>query len=190
MRLFADQGYEATSVGAIERAAGLAPRSGALYQHFASKEALLEATIERELAAVDELPSVIEMLPLGDLRSELMLLGRWNLQSLARRDQLTRFVRRDGHRLPERLRARLYERLVAAPYALVTAWLRGRLEGASAGASVDVDALALVLTESLSAHRGIKTAFGAVPDDVDDDRVLAVWVELCMAYASEVGIVT
>jgi len=101
-----------------------------------------------------------------------------------------RFVRRDGHGLPERLCARLNEGLVAAPYSLVTAWRRERLESASAEIGVDVDALALVLTGSLSAHRGIKTAFGAVPDDVDYDRVLAVWVDLCMAFAKEVGIAT
>jgi len=34
IELFAERGFDGTSVGEIERAAGLAPRSGALYQHF------------------------------------------------------------------------------------------------------------------------------------------------------------
>jgi AcrR family transcriptional regulator len=42
-RLFAEQGFEATSVAEIQAAAGLAPGSGALYKHFASKQALLDA---------------------------------------------------------------------------------------------------------------------------------------------------
>jgi AcrR family transcriptional regulator len=41
MRLFSTKGFEATSVSQIEAAAGLSPGSGALYRHFASKEALL-----------------------------------------------------------------------------------------------------------------------------------------------------
>jgi len=42
-RLFAERGFEATSVAEIQAAAGLAPGSGALYKHFASKRALLDA---------------------------------------------------------------------------------------------------------------------------------------------------
>ena len=72
IELFAERGFDGTSVGEIERAAGLAPRSGALYQHFkGGKEELLRCAIERELRAIDELGSVMEMLPLGDLRAEL-----------------------------------------------------------------------------------------------------------------------
>ena len=49
--LFAAQGFAATSIAAIERAAGLAPRAGAFYRHFDSKEALFE-----ELAAERQQP--------------------------------------------------------------------------------------------------------------------------------------
>src|SRR5947209_7757695 len=37
MRLFAERGFRATTVGDIEAAAGLVPRSGGLYKHFAPK---------------------------------------------------------------------------------------------------------------------------------------------------------
>src|SRR5262245_23970473 len=47
MRLFAERGYSRTSVADIQKAAGMRPGSGALYKHFASKEALLEAGIDR-----------------------------------------------------------------------------------------------------------------------------------------------
>ena len=43
MRLFSAKGFEATSVSQIEAAAGLAAGSGALYRHFKSKDALLDA---------------------------------------------------------------------------------------------------------------------------------------------------
>ena len=60
----------------IERAAGLASRSGALYKHFEGKEDVLERAIERHLEAIDDLGTALDMLPLGDLRAELTLLAR------------------------------------------------------------------------------------------------------------------
>lgn len=43
--LFGEQGYDATSIGAVLDKAGIA--RGALYHHFASKEALFDAVLER-----------------------------------------------------------------------------------------------------------------------------------------------
>jgi AcrR family transcriptional regulator len=187
MELFAERGYDGTSVGEIERTAGLAPRSGALYQHFkGGKEELLRRAIEHELAAIDELGSVMEMLPLGDLRAELTLLARWNLGSLERRSALARFVRRDVARLPAELRDELYDRLVGAPYEQVVAWLKGRFEGAAD--EPDLHALALVLVESISAYHSLRRTFGRTPDHVDDERFVAAWAETALAVAQRYGI--
>jgi hypothetical protein len=49
LKLFSSKGFEATSVSQIEAAAGLAAGSGALYRHFKSKNALLDAGIDRQL---------------------------------------------------------------------------------------------------------------------------------------------
>src|SRR5271157_3856642 len=51
--LFAEQGYGRTSVGQIESAAGLVPRSGGMYRHFSSKAELLRAAVEREIQATE-----------------------------------------------------------------------------------------------------------------------------------------
>jgi AcrR family transcriptional regulator len=187
MRLFAERGYRATSVGEIERAAGLAPRSGALYQHFEGKEDVLERAIERHLEAIDDLGPALEMLPLGDLRAELTLLARWNLASLDRRAALTRFVYRDGDRLPARLRDKLYERLVDRPYAQVVSWLRGRVDHAGAEAP-DLHALALIMVEPMSAYRSLQQLFGRVPGGLDDERFIDMWVDVCLAYARRIGL--
>jgi AcrR family transcriptional regulator len=187
LELFAERGFDGASVGEIERAAGLAPRSGALYQHFkGGKEDLLRSAVEHELRAIDELGSVMEMLPLGDLRAELTLLARWNLGSLERRSALARFVRRDAARLPPDLRDELYERLVGRPYARVAGWLEGRF--ASAADPPDVHALALVLVESISAYHSLRRTFGRTPDDVDDERFIAAWVETALSVARRYGI--
>ncbi|WP_264990695.1 TetR/AcrR family transcriptional regulator, partial [Mycobacterium kiyosense] len=52
LKLFAAKGYAATSVADIQRAAGLAPGSGALYKHFGSKRELLEAAVEHRISSV------------------------------------------------------------------------------------------------------------------------------------------
>jgi AcrR family transcriptional regulator len=49
-RLFAEQGYEDTSIEDVLTAAGVS--RGALYHHFAGKEALFEATLEQVEASV------------------------------------------------------------------------------------------------------------------------------------------
>jgi AcrR family transcriptional regulator len=177
MELFAQRGYAATSIGAIETAAGLAARSGALYQYFSGKDALLAAAVERKLEGLDDLGPALEMLPLGDLKSELRLLARWNLHSLHEREALTRFVMRDAEHLPARLRRRLYERLVERPYAQVVAWVEQRI-GPTAASRVDVYALTLILVESMAAYTTLRAAFGRLPDDIDDDRFVEAWVNL------------
>jgi AcrR family transcriptional regulator len=177
VELFAANGYEATSVGAIEKAAGLAPRSGALYQYFSGKEQLLAAAIERKVQSLDELGSALEMLPLGDLRAELTLLARWNLRSLKERDALTRFVLRDAHHIPPKLRQQLYERLVEQPYAQVAAWVSSRI-GEARAEETDVYAVSLVLVESMAAYNTLRAAFGRLPDDVDEERFVEAWVGL------------
>jgi AcrR family transcriptional regulator len=177
MELFARRGYAGTSIGATETAAGLAPRSGALYQYFSGKDDLLAAAVERKLQGLDDLGPALEMLPLGDLKSELRLLARWNLKSLQERDALTRFVLRDAEHLPARLRRRLYERLVERPYAQVVAWVEQHV-GATAASRVDVYALTLILVESMAAYTTLRAAFGHLPDDIDDDRFVEAWVDL------------
>ena len=83
MRLFGEQGYQATSVAQIEAAAGLAPGSGALYRHFKSKQALLEAGIDRQLDRRRAMRDIRALFAgLGDLRSELTMLGRYMLSVL------------------------------------------------------------------------------------------------------------
>jgi AcrR family transcriptional regulator len=187
MELFAERGFDGASVGEIEQAAGLAPRSGALYQHFrGGKEELLRSAVEHELRAIDELGSVMEMLPLGDLRAELTLLARWNLGSLERRSALARFVRRDAARLAPELRDELYDRLVGRPYEQVVAWLRSRFTAAPE--PPDLHALALVLVETISAFHSLRRTFGRAPDDVDDERFIAAWVETALAVARRYGI--
>ena len=102
MRLFSEQGYRATSVAQIEAAAGLAAGSGALYHHFKSKESLLEAGIDRQLdrrRAMHDIRSLFA--GLGELRTELTMLGRYLLTVIDEESQLLQIAARtptNGHR--------------------------------------------------------------------------------------------
>ncbi len=187
LTLFAEHGFKATTVGAIEKEAGMAPRSGALYQHFKGKQQLLEAAVERELAGMDELAHAIAMFPLGDFRAEVTMLARWNLASLERRDELTRFVRREADLLPKRLRTKLYNRLVARPYAEIVAWLSARFREAGIEPP-DLEALTLILIESMGAYKELNRVFGQVPADIDDERFIAAWVDTALAVAHRYGL--
>lgn len=74
--LFAEHGYAATSIAAIETAAGLAPRAGAFYRHFPSKEALFEELAKERIT---ESPGEFDFEGLrafGDTRAELVALAR------------------------------------------------------------------------------------------------------------------
>ena len=185
--LVADHGYSRASVGAIERQAGMAPRSGALYQHFKGKDDLLRAAVERDLGAIDELGEVVAMLPLPDLRSELMLLARWNLSSLERRSRLARLVRRESAHLPPDLLDRLYDRLVAQPYEQIVNWLQGRYDAAGREAP-DLPTLTFVLIEPMSSYRAMREMFGRTLDDIDDERFIAGWVDVALAVAERHGL--
>ena len=119
LELFAERGYTATSVGEIEAAAGLAPRSGALYKHFPSKEALLDAALSERIAEIDAFNERLVLEPLGDLRAELTLVASWGLAELARERDLIRIVMRDGGRVPE-LAERFHATVVKRGIALAT----------------------------------------------------------------------
>jgi AcrR family transcriptional regulator len=187
LHLVAENGYRGTSVGAVEQAAGLAPRSGALYQHFRGKDDVLEAAIQRELAAMDELASVLDTPTSGDLKAELTAMARWNLDSLDRRAQLAQIVRRDAHSLPPALLDELYTRLVARPYDQIVSWLAARFAAAGVPPP-DLHPLALIMIEPMASYRFMRETFGRTPDAIDDERFIAAWVDVAMAVARQHGL--
>ena len=188
IRLFAERGYAGTTVGQIEAEAGLAPRSGALYQYFGSKRELLDAAVERHVADIDEMQSAADLLPLGDVRCELTLIARWNLQDLRRRGDLYRFLRKEGDRFPE-LVERVYEHISERPLRRIADDLRGYFREAGVE-EPDCEALVAVLVQSMSAYRAHEATFGKPPLDVDEERFVSTWVEVCLAFARSRGIET
>jgi AcrR family transcriptional regulator len=186
MGLFAERGYAAATVGEIEKAAGLAPRAGTLYQHFSGKEEVLRACVERQVEELERLQDAVEMLPLGDLRAELMLMGRWNLADLSRRQPLYRFLWKEGERFPD-LRDRVREAIVEKPLRRVAQWIGQRAADSGADA-LDCEALTLVMVQSMASYRSLETIYGSAPLGVDEDRFLNAWVEVCLGAGERFGL--
>lgn len=179
MEQFAERGYNGTSIGEIEQAAGLAPRSGGLYKHFRSKDDLLEAALSERITEIDAFNARLQLAPLGDLRAELTLIAKWGLAELARERQLVRIVMRDGGRVPK-LAERFHATIVRRGTDLTTQMLK-RYANERGAAIRDPEALGEVVCASLVGFSLQQTMFGERFAEVDADRFSAAWVDSCVA---------
>lgn len=175
--LVAERGFAAVSVGDIEAAAGLAPRSGALYKYFPSKLAVLEAGLERHLAAVAEVAVAVDVRdgPEADRATEIAAMARWLLDELDAERTITHVVEREGDRLPElrdRMREDISDRGYRIAAAFIERWAGGRTD------AVDHEALGVLLVGALVNVRRSTWTFGASPLGMDDERLVEVFVAL------------
>jgi AcrR family transcriptional regulator len=175
MRLFSEQGYKATSVAQIEAAAGLAAGSGALYHHFKSKEVLLEAGIDRQLdrrRAMHDIRSLFA--GLGDLRTELTLLGRYLLSVIDEESQLLQIAARTPTNRSSRLDD-AYAALVDGLYTELADWLMGWIPEIS---HEDAATIAAIGVNALLGKRATKDLFHAPGADIPDQRYIPEWTAL------------
>jgi AcrR family transcriptional regulator len=175
MRLFGEQGYQATSITQIEAAAGLAPGSGALYHHFKSKEALLEAGIDRQLDRRRAMHDIRTLFAgLGDLRIELTMLGRYVLTVLDEETQLLQIAARTPPDQSLRLN-NAYAALIEGLHAEVADWIKGWVSKTS---DEDAKAIAAVGVDALLGKRATNTVFRAPATDLQDEHYIAEWTAM------------
>ncbi len=183
LELFATQGFDATSTAQIEAAAGLSPRSGALYKHFRSKEQLLEVALAQRMQEITTLPDRLDLGPLSDLRSELSLIARWGLAELARERELALIVMKEGHRLPA-FRDAFRDAIVRPGHALATEVLR-RYSTSHQVEFDDIEALGEVLCSALVgfALQGFMLGNGFV--EISDERFAGAHLDIAMALVAQ-----
>jgi AcrR family transcriptional regulator len=175
MRLFGEQGYQATSITQIEAAAGLTPGSGALYHHFKSKEALLEAGIDRQLDRRQAMHDIRTLFAgLGDLRIELTMLGRYVLTVLDEETQLLQIAARTPPDQSPRLN-NAYAALIDGLYAEVADWIKGWAPKIS---KPDAAAIAAVGVDALLGRRATNTVFRVPAMDMQDEDFIAEWTAM------------
>lgn len=177
LQLFSKRGFRRTTVGDIEQLAGLAPRRGALYKHFGSKQELLAAAVERHLHEVETIRTFVDLMPLGDLRAELTLLARWILADLDRHRELFLVFEKEGDELTD-LRDRYYNEVGELGYQVGAEFLRRALDPARS--HVDPEALATVTMNALVNQRRCEWTFGRKPLGLDDVRLVEAVVEVVM----------
>jgi len=179
MRLFGEQGYQATSITQIEAAAGLAPGSGALYHHFKSKEALLEAGIDRQLDRRRAMHDIRTLFAgLGDLRIELTMLGRYVLTVLDEETQLLQIAARTPADQSVRLN-NAYAALIDSLYAEVADWIKG---WAPKIGNQDAKAIAAVGVDALLGKRATNAVFRVSATDMQDEHYFAEWTAMLAGH--------
>jgi AcrR family transcriptional regulator len=103
--LFVEVGFAGTTITEVERRAGLTPGTGSFYRHFASKEELLRAAVEREvercLDGVAAARATAEPTCDPDERETRRHRLRLLLADVRRFDRLLRLQLAEGHRAPE-----------------------------------------------------------------------------------------
>lgn len=177
MALFGERGYRATKVADIEARAGLSPRAGGFYRHFASKEEVFRAALDRWMAEITALPATLDdLLPLDDLRSELQIVARGVLRLLERQHELFRFLGRDSADFPD-LVARVHTQLVARGYTQMVNFLSERLGGA-APAEDQLRALAANALGALVHYHQDTVMYGHPPADATEPDFVNAWVDL------------
>jgi AcrR family transcriptional regulator len=181
--LFGALGYRRTTVGKIEEAAGLSARSGAFYRHFASKEAVLSAVVDRWVADVRGAPeAVAALLPLEHLDDELRVIARGSMQVLDRQRPLFLALARDPEAMPVLIQ-RVHRDLVSVGYEQMARAFRSQLR--RRGAPVDdAGAMAAVALSSLAHYHHDLALYGEPPGGVSRDAFVEAWVETWTAALS------
>ncbi|MFQ3622455.1 MAG: TetR/AcrR family transcriptional regulator [Acetobacteraceae bacterium] len=176
-RLFMRQGYGATSMDAVARAAGVSKAT--LYAYFDGKDALFAAIVGEACARQAEGGHCAFASASGDLRDRLGEVGRSYLSFLLRDEVLAihRVVLAEGPRFPELGRA-FFE---AGPRRMV-AWLAGELRLLQHQGRLRAGDPTLAAEQFLSLLRPsafLRRLLGVPPepDPAEIDRVVAAAVE-------------
>jgi AcrR family transcriptional regulator len=165
LRLFAQQGYAATSTAQIEAAMGLTPGAGGLFRHVKSKQELLEGIIERAYTRPQDPPG-------GPFRSAADALVQAVLLDVDRYPDLWRLLLREGRSLPIDMDA-VYERLVQPSFDACIAFMRQH-----GGDAPDLRERVMAGVSALLYLRISQWSYGRTPAGVDEVAFIRVVEEL------------
>jgi AcrR family transcriptional regulator len=176
MGLFAQKGYEQTTVGEIQEAAGLTFGSGALYKHFPSKEAVLAEGIERFVESARTQRKLLSELGDVAIGDALDLIATAAMLSFADDRDLLRIAWRDLEAFPE-LQERVRTDRIRATFDEFASWLAA---AADRGDLTQHDSLgvAAVALSSLAFFQLLRFLLHDTPGGIDEQRFVSSWVQL------------
>jgi AcrR family transcriptional regulator len=174
LKLFADKGYAATSVADIQRASGLAPGSGALYKHFASKRELLEAAVEHR---IDSIVAAREQYDAGQPESveqAVRTAGQLIWNNVNQSEDLLKVMLREPDELGD-LDEKTWQVITDNAYQRFADELAA-LNRSGRTSIPDPEAAAAVAIASLSYAGTLQALSGRLPGNIDADRYFEAWV--------------
>lgn len=161
LNLFSRKGYDGVAVGELEEAVGLKPGSGSFYRHFADKEALLKAIMEREIELARERRSNEQhalLNPAQDIRIALAEQFRLTLQGLRQKTELINLLSRGADHFPA-LQRELRKSFVQDGLQGIADAYRARIQAGDLVAA-DPQAVASVVQSALYGYVSAEAAFG------------------------------
>jgi AcrR family transcriptional regulator len=173
-RLFAQRGYAATSVADIQLACGLTGGSGALYKHFPSKRALLDAVVRQHLDGVTQGAQDISADAPDDARAFLRLIGASVLDAIERDRDILRIIFRDLDAFPDLLEE-IWQGVLNNLYRRLSEWIEREHSSGRVHAD-DPEATASVLLASLTYYQILDSLIGRVPGGIERGRFVDAWV--------------
>ncbi|TPK90114.1 MULTISPECIES: TetR/AcrR family transcriptional regulator [unclassified Mesorhizobium] len=177
IRLFAERGYDRTSVPDIQEAAGLSRGSGALYKHYPSKEGLLAEAINQfvDTAREGRTEFAETSLPIDQQARQLVegMLARLG----ANRDVL-RILWRDLEHFPS-LKAAARDEIIERTYRAVAEWLQEHQQRGDLRPH-DSEAVAVVVVGSIAMFRVFEAIWGERAIEIDDQRFASAWSDLLL----------
>jgi AcrR family transcriptional regulator len=180
MTLFAEKGYERTTVGEIQEAAGLTFGSGALYKHFPSKEAVLTEGIRRFVDQARTERGLLAALDDLSIPDALTAVARQAMASFARDADALRIAWRDLESFPALLEQVRTER-IRATFDEFGAWL-AQQDSEGRITTHDPQAVAAVALSALAFFQLLTFLLHDTPAGLSEDRFVEAWSEL-FAYA-------
>lgn len=183
MDLFAEQGYDRTTVGQIQEAAGLTFGSGALYKHFPSKEAVLAEGVESFVQSARHERGLLKALDGVPILDALIAIGREAMTSFERDSTALRVAWRDLGGFPE-LQEKVRTERIRATFDDFTAWLTHQAELGRVGEH-DSQAVAAVTLSSLVFFQLLKHLMHDTPGGVNEERFVQTWAQLTLDAVSQ-----
>jgi AcrR family transcriptional regulator len=183
LRLFAAKGYAATSVADIQRASGLAPGSGALYKHFASKRELLEAAVTHRIDSIVAAREQFDAGQPGSVEQAVRTAGQLIWSNLNQSEDLLKVMLREPEELGD-LDEKTWQVITDNAYQRFADELTA--SNRSGRTSIpDPEAAAAVAIASLSYAATLQALSGRLPGNVDEDRYFEAWVDQTVSVLAQ-----
>ncbi|BAX90309.1 TetR/AcrR family transcriptional regulator [Mycobacterium shigaense] len=183
LKLFAAKGYAATSVADIQRASGLAPGSGALYKHFASKRELLEAAVAHRIDSIVTAREQFDADEPGSVEHAVRTAGQLIWSNLVESEEVLKVMLREPDEVGD-LDEKTWQVITDNAYQrfadeLVASNRSGRTS------IPDPEAAAAVAIGSLSYAPTLQALTGRMPGNIDGERYFEAWVNQTVSVLAQ-----